>query len=400
MASFDEVFRLAANPGPDRKIPGAVLVAADRSGKICYLNCQGTTSVDEALAQPITSDHTFWIASCTKLMTTIAVLRCVDKGLLHLDEDISPVLPEFKYPDILVGFDSNTGEPRFQKASNKITLRQLLTHSSGMGYSFASPKLVWWRKWVENDPESFKGNLTKQFNLPLIYDPGEGWEYSVSVDWAGQMVERVNGGVRLGDYMKQHIWDPLDMKSTTFRAFENGNEHIRDRLCPMTRRTGSGILKSAPPYRRYDWKDDYGGQGVCCSPNDFIILLGAVLKNDGTVLMKETVEMMFQPHLSDDSYLNAHMAKSIESGMLRSGVESYAWNFGLGGILNMKDVDGLCKKGTMTWSGYANTYWWVDPSAGTCGMYASQLLATPSDPVSLDLYLAFRRHVYQQFASK
>ena len=243
----------------------------------------------------------------------------------------------------------------------------------------------------------------------------------MGVDWAGQMVERVNGGVRLGDYMKEHIWDTLGMKSTTFRVFENENGNIRNRLCPMTRRTGSGILKPAPPYRKYDWKDDYGGQGVCCSPNDFIKLLGAVLKNHGTLLKKETLEMMFQPQLSDATYLKARMAKSIESGMLRSGVESDAWDFGLGGILNMEDVEGLCKKGTMTWSGYANTYWvsrclkrgtqrgilisllalqWIDPSAGTCGMYASQLLTTPGDSVSLDLYLAFRKHVYQEVASK
>jgi len=92
-------------------------------------------------------------------MTTIAALQCVDKGLLHLDEKVSSILPEFEHPDILVSFDSETGQPHFKKANNKITLRQLLTHSSGMGYGFTSTKLVRWRKWVENDPESFKGNL-------------------------------------------------------------------------------------------------------------------------------------------------------------------------------------------------------------------------------------------------
>ncbi|KIV85288.1 hypothetical protein PV11_00996 [Exophiala sideris] len=398
MTSFDEVFSLAANPGPDRKIPGAVVIAADRSGEICYLNCQGTTSINEALAQPTSADHTLWIASCTKLMTTIAALQCVDKGLLTLDGDVSSILPEFRHPNILIDFDSKTGEPAFKKASNKVTLRQLLTHSSGMGYAFISPKLVRWRKWVENDPERFKGNLTKQFNLPLVYEPGEGWEYGVGVDWAGQMVERVNGGVRLGDYMKEHIWGPLGMNSTTFRVFEKENEDIRNRLCPMTRRTGSGILKPAPSYRRYDWKDDYGGQGICCSPNDFIKLLGAVLKNDGTLLKMETVEMMFQPQLCDDRYLKARMAEPVEGGMLRAGVKSNAWEFGFGGILIMENVEGLCKKGTMTWGGYANTYWWIDFLAGTCGMYASQLLA-PGVSDSLDLYLAFRRHMYRKYAS-
>jgi hypothetical protein len=109
-------------------------------------------------------------------------------------------------------------------------------------------------------------------------------------------------------------------------------------------------------------KDDFGGQGICCSPKDFIKLLGAVLKNDGTLLKQETVEAMFQPQLSDDKYLKARMANKFESDMLRCGVESDAWNFGFGGILNMEDVEGLCRKCTMTWGGYANTYWVSCPS--------------------------------------
>lgn len=220
--------------------------------------------------------------------------------------------------------------------------------------------------------------------------------------------------------MKEHIWDPLGMKSTTFRIFEN--EDIRNRLCPMTRRTGHGVLKPAPPYRRYDMKDDYGGQGICCSPNDFIKLLGTVLKNDGTLLKQQTVEAMFQPQLADNKYLKARMDDKVEGDMLRCGVKSDAWNFGLGGILNMEDVEGLCRKGTMTWGGYANTYWvsrqsctsptdiepgmlifllvhqWIDPLGGTCGFYASQLVS-PGDVGSRDLALAFRRHVYRDFAS-
>jgi len=96
-------------------------------------------------------DTTFWIASCTKLLTTVAALQCVEKGLLSLDTDVSDILHEWKTSEILTGFDES-GEPQLSKATNTITLRQLLTHSSGMGYDFLSPELAKWRRWRGEKP--------------------------------------------------------------------------------------------------------------------------------------------------------------------------------------------------------------------------------------------------------
>lgn len=90
-----------------------------------------------------------WIASCTKLMTAISVLQCVEKGLLHLDDDISTILPEFKDPEILLGFEEVTGKPILERTKGKITLRMLLTHQSGMGYTFMQPKLEQFAKYTK-----------------------------------------------------------------------------------------------------------------------------------------------------------------------------------------------------------------------------------------------------------
>jgi CubicO group peptidase (beta-lactamase class C family) len=109
-----------------------------------YSKCFGTQSVDPdspLLDTPLSLDTTMWIASCTKLMTAISVLQCVERGQLDLDEDISTILSEWKSPDILLGFDDGTGEPILEKAKGKITLRMLLTHQSGMGYTFQNDKL-------------------------------------------------------------------------------------------------------------------------------------------------------------------------------------------------------------------------------------------------------------------
>ncbi|MCJ1478269.1 hypothetical protein MMC13_006946 [Lambiella insularis] len=373
MGNFDEELKTAANPGPGRKIPGAVLLAADRSGQILYHKVEGFTSLDDSVATPLTADSTFCIASCTKLLTTICALQCVEKGLLALDDDVSTVLPELETRDILTGFTPETKEPILRKASKKITLRQLLTHSSGMGYDFLSPALKTWSEWANGGQASVrKGEILKDYDMPLLYEPGEEWEYSCGIDWAGLMVERVSG-VRLGMYMNEHVWEPLGMHSTTFQLFSH--KGVQDHLCSMTARSPTGELLAAPPYRTQDPKDDLGGGGIYTSPHDYIKVLIAILQNDGKILKRESVELMFQPQLSNDTALKSTVLGDA-GAMYRGGVASDAWNFGLGGILNMDDVDEICKKGTMTWSGLPNLYWWIDPAIGTCGFYASQSTTT------------------------
>lgn len=131
-------------------------------GQIRYHNAQGFTSVEESVSKPLTADTTFLIASCTKLMTTICALHCVEKGLLAFDEDVSSILPELRSRQIITGFDSKAGYPIFEKATKPITLRQLLSHSSGMGYDFLSPTLGKWREWTKVDPKNFHGDIVSE----------------------------------------------------------------------------------------------------------------------------------------------------------------------------------------------------------------------------------------------
>lgn len=223
--------------------------------------------------------------------------------------------------------------------------------------------------------------------------------------------------------MNAHIWAPLDIKVASFRPKEH--ELVRSRLCSMTAKTPSGELVPSPPVRKMDNLDDLGGGGLYTSPNEYIKLLTSLLKNDGTLLRPETVMKMFEPQLPDDKYIRGVISDPANGPMFKAGVESVKWNFGLGGIINMEDVDGICKKGTMTWGGLPNLFWvspssvatskyafywrpnanalmrdlsqWIDPAAGTCGMYASQLVP-PGDSASLALAVAFRRDMYKRLA--
>ncbi|KAL6242228.1 hypothetical protein RBB50_010776 [Rhinocladiella similis] len=387
---FSETLQAAVAARTDQKIPGAVVMAADASGKIIYSQAEGQTSVDPENAKPMSIDTTFWIASCTKLATSIAALQAVEKGLLDLDADISNILPEWKEPEILTGF-SSAGQPQLKKATKMITLRQLLTHSSGMGYDFLSPELAKWRQF-KGQPIGASGEpITERQFMPLIYEPGEGWSYSVAIDWIGKMIERVNGGIRLGDYLKLHIWKPLGMTSTGFRVAENNQ--ISSNLCPTTQRKSTGELVPSAPYNHPDPVDDLGGGGLYSSAGDYIKMLISLLKNDGTLLKPETVKMMFEPQLADPKPLLAHTQDPNAGAMFRNGVDSASWNFGLGGILTTADVPDVCRKGTLSWGGLPNLFWWIDPVAGNCGIYASQLLP-PGDPTSIALSVEFRKEVY------
>lgn len=136
------------------------IVTYSPAGQIRYLNASGFMSLGPD-ASPINEDSTFWIASCTKLYTTVAVMQCVEKGLITLDEDISGILPEWSSPDILTGFDKESGEPLLKKATKKITLRLMLTHSSGMAYDFLSPDLMKWRKWHKQDIKAQEGDIVR-----------------------------------------------------------------------------------------------------------------------------------------------------------------------------------------------------------------------------------------------
>ncbi len=198
-------------------------------------------------------------------------------------------------------------------------------------------------------------NQTVQYFAPLLYEPGENWAYSVSIDWAGKMVERVNEGIRLGEYMKKNIFEPLGMTSTGFRPEEN--DKISSNLCPTTMRTPEGKLEPTDQYAIQNPKDDLGGGGLFSSAPDYVKVLISLLKNDGKLLKPETVKLMLTPQLSDDKHLVATATEPLAGPMFRAGVESAAWNFGLGGILNMEDVDGVCKKGTITWGGLPNLFW-------------------------------------------
>ena len=304
-----------------------------------------------------------WIASCTKLMTCIAVMQCVERSLLDLDADVTSVLHELKGLELLTGFDPETGKPLLRKPNKAITLRMLLTHSSGMSYDIFNPILQKYRA-AMGQKVAPGDTIAQRYDCPLVFEPGTAWGYSPSIDWAGKMVERVNGDISLQDYMIQHIWEPLGIKDMIFHLRDR--EDLRKRLTDMSLRdpSGSGKALYIPNHAGFtaNVQDAMGGGGAFSSPREYLKIIQAVLANDGKLLKPESMEGFFKPHLSPESQqalmkLLEDPALNLQLGGAPLGTKK---DWSLAGMLITEDVPNLYKKDTVTWGGLPNLTWVTD----------------------------------------
>lgn len=288
----------------------------------------------------------------------------MERGLLELDAPVSKILPEWQSPDILTGFD-DSGKPILRKATKEITLRHLLTHSSGCGYTGMHAALGrYWAEVLGNPPDLTQRSLKYSCQLPLVFEPGEGWEYGTSMDWAGQMVERVNGHCKLGEYMQKSIFEVLGMHHSTFRPWDHpdimkkmGGRTFRDTESGKITLDRSGWFPLAP-----DLEDDFGGAGLYSCAEDYIKVLLSLLRNDGRLLKQETVEQLFTPQLADPKFLQDQMTSGLISTGGTNGLpKGCRYNHGLGGCLVTDAVEGHCGPNTLFWSGLANSYWVSPP---------------------------------------
>lgn len=227
----------------------------------------------------------------------------------------------------------------------------ILTHTSGMCYDLVNPNLIEWRK--NRGEES--GNLRDIYGCrsPLVFEPGEEWEYGTGLDWAGQMVERANGGKKLETYFKDNIWDPLDIRTMTFHLEKK--EEVRSELVDMTARVPqTGVLVHSGSHIIADpAKDALGGAGLYGDALGYLRILASILRDDGKLLKSASIKEMFQPQLSDktkESLMQKLKENSIDEGT------PLTW--GLGGVYNFANFkDGRRKKGSLAWGGMPNLYW-------------------------------------------
>lgn len=233
----------------------------------------------------------------------------------------------------------------------------------------------------------------------MINEPGSDWEYSTGIDWAGEMVRRVNCNISLEEYLRKNIWDPLGIQNMTFHLEQRPD--LERHLSPVTQRSAdSGTLSWAtfPISYGHPVKDDFGGGGLYATAPDYLKLLESICYKDGKILQAETVDTLFQPQLGQEAHdkLNSRLQDPAVRRSLGGGTPpGIEVDSALGGLLSMEDVPERRRKGTMSWGGLPNLKWWIDPESQVCGFYACQLIPA-ADPKSLEMFALFEQHVYSK----
>jgi len=374
--AIDEAMRGAV---ARKEVAGVVVMAADRKG-IIYQGAFGGADIAEA--RPLKLDALFRIASMTKAVTSTAAMQLVEQGRFAIEDPVEKYLPEFAKLSVFESFDGATGAYRVRPATKAVTVRHLLTHTSGLGYAFTNPTV-----------RDFKPRAGEEYPVgPLVFEPGERWLYSTSTDWVGRLVEKVSGQ-SLEDYFRQHIFTPLGMADTFYFVPKDKEA----RLVTVNRRTADGSIAKESVQPPTSGFTPIGGGGLSSTAYDYLRFTRALLNGgalDGArILSAGTVALMGQNHigaLGVPAQKTALPERSDDFSFIADGRDKW----GLGFLITADTVPGKRSAGSLSWGGINNTYYWLDPTRGITGVIVMQFLPF-ADRKALALYDAFERGVYQ-----
>ncbi|MFO1061605.1 MAG: serine hydrolase domain-containing protein [Dongiaceae bacterium] len=384
-SACDSILQRVVSGSP--RVPGAVAMATDRSGNI-YEGAAGKRVLGQDT--DMTTDSVFAIFSTTKAITGTAVLQCVEDGKLDLDAPASRYAPEIGKLQVIEGFGAD-GKPKLRPPKRDVTTRMLMLHTAGLGYDFFNESYN--RLAQEHGQPSVITASRKALMTPLLFDPGDQWEYGSNLDWCGQVVEGVRGK-RLGEVMRERIFEPLGMHDIGFVITPS----MRPRLARIHQREADGSLTPLlelelpqPP------EVDMGGHGLYATVGDYMKFIRMWLNDgagpNGRVLKPDTVAMAVQ------NGLGARKIKMLP-GVIRTlsndaeffpGMpKSWAYTF----MINDVEAPTGRPAGALGWAGLANLFYWIDRQNGLGGFWATQILPF-ADPVSFTGYMDFETAVYR-----
>ncbi|MEO5711619.1 MAG: serine hydrolase domain-containing protein [Nocardioidaceae bacterium] len=366
-------------------VPGVSAVVTDRAGNV-YEGAAGKRALGEDA--DFTTDTTCAIFSTTKAIAGTAALQLVEEGSLDLDAPAKQYAPALGDIEVLDGFDDD-GTPRTRAPRRDITTRMLLTHTAGFGYDFFNESYN--RLAQEQGQPSVITSSHASINTPLLFEPGERWEYGSNIDWAGQVVEGITGK-RLGEVMAERILGPLGMDDTAFTM----TDPMRSLLAKLHQRGDDGTLEPTDIVLPQDPEVHMGGHGLYSNALDYAKFMRMWLNDgegpDGRILKKETVEMAAGNHLGD---LKVSMLPGVIPSLSNDAEffpgmpKSWALTF----MLNDEDAPTGRPAGSLAWAGLANLYYWIDRRNGIAGFWATQIFPF-ADPASVGGYLDFETAVY------
>jgi CubicO group peptidase (beta-lactamase class C family) len=338
-----------------------IAAAVSRQGRLVYLETVG--SMDSARQTPMRADAVFRIYSMTKPVTTVAVMQLVERGRLRLDDPVSKYIPSFAGAKVYTG--GGMRAPVLRAVRAPVTIAHLLTHSAGLTYGVFGNTAVdsMYRNARLDRPELTIAQLADSLaRLPLLFEPGTRWNYSLAIDVLGRVVEAASGKP-LDRYFEEEIFAPLGMRSTAFHATPSMN----GRITALFSAGRGGGLRSAPsllaPIYEPEAKLLLGGQGLLSTIPDYLRFAQMLLNGgelDGhRVLKRETVAAM--------------MRDQLPAGVTYGG--GYAFGFG-GSVQIDSGATFVSAPGTYQWGGFATTAFWIDPRSQIIGMVWAQRIPT------------------------
>jgi len=379
----DNLFRRAIDTG---ELVGIAALAIQKD-RILYEGAFGKRVLGQVA--PMSLDTVVWLASMTKPLTSVGALQLVERGALDLDSPLQHKLPALGSAQVLDGFDAK-GQPITRPPKRSISLRHLLTHTAGFGYEYWSDAIQKFRK--ARQLPGIASCQSAALQAPLLFDPGERWEYGISIDWVGQVIEAVTGQ-GLGSYLTDNVLAPLGMNDTAFRI----NDSMRERLARIHQRADDGTLVptgiEVPQHPEFE----AGGGGLYGTALDYLKFVRMILhrgKLDGRrVLNEQTVDWMTQNQIGElrTTVMRTVMPLISNDFEFFPGTEKH---FGFGFQINAQPAPTGLPAGSLMWLGLANTYFWIDPIQQIGGIFLTQVLPL-ADAKALHLFLDFQRFVYE-----
>ena len=385
MATLKNVDTMFSQAVASKQMPGIIAAAATDAGTL-YEGAFGTREIGKDA--PMTVDTVVWIASMTKAVTATAAMQLVEKGKLTLDRPASEVVPQVGRAQVLDGWDGD--KPRLRAPKRPITLRHLLTHTAGYAYEIWSADVARYQESTGTPGITTCTNAA--LTTPLLFDPGDRWEYGINIDWAGKMVEAVSGQP-LDRYFEDNIFRPLGMTDTSFRV----SASQRARLASVHQRDDKGVLTPIEFALPENPEFLMGGGGLYGTARDYLAFARMIMNggssNGVQVLSRQTVDQMAQNHIgaAEVTTLRTVMPPLSNDAEFFPGT-SKKW--GLSFLINTQPSPTGRSAGSLAWGGLANTYFWIDRTKRVCGVFLSQLLPF-CDHTALDLYAKFETEVYR-----
>jgi methyl acetate hydrolase len=379
--AIDELLERAIGP---KRLPGVAATAAI-GDDVVYEGAAGERVLGGGAA--MTTDTVIWIASMTKAVTGAAAMQLVERGLLDLDRPAEEIAPALADARVLEGFD-DAGRPKLRPPKTAITLRRLLTHTSGFGYEIWNADVA---RWLEaTGTPDIMSCKDATLSTPLLFDPGERWEYGRGIDWAGKMVEAASGK-RLGELLRESLFEPLGMKSTSFRL----SSTQRARLAKVHTRSPEGTLAPIELEIPQEPEFEMGGGGLYSTVSDYLrftrMILGGGVLAGARVLDPATVAEMSRNQIGevDVGTLRPHV------GWLSNEANFYPemkQKWGLSFLINTEATPEGRSAGSLSWAGLPNAFYWIDPTKKTTGVLATQILPFFDGP-AVELFRTFERAV-------